>query len=324
MGLHRLTHTRNRQMNYRKIFSVFSIDTWDYAIIEISKNDFINSFYKSEWQEHKILRHPEPKKNAYIADTLPIKDEKIILAERYNYKTGRGEIISISKGKEKALFSGTDKHYSFPFTFTFLGENFLILEHKNNEESTHIYKFIIENNKLEITQKTDLKIPRCHLIDPVIYQHEKTLYLFASTGKDATKQTLKIWHTQKIRDEWIEICDVPISKNHGRMGGPIISSQQGLFRLGQDHKAHYGNGLALYKITSLTKSQYQEEFIGVIRSPVKQLSHCIHTAAFINNNELLIDVGKRIPPFLVIGGITDWTRITIRRLQRALNIFRHN
>ena len=305
-------------MNFWTLANLFTVDTWDYGILEMDARELVDSFHLGHWQHRGVVRPPRRHKRSYIADTLPWGGDRI-LAEDYDYASGLGKIVAMDpEGRvENTLFEGPDLHFSFPFSFTCGGRDYLMVEHRDPASITRLYELAQDSaGRAVAVNPRVLELGVDHLVDPVIFEQGDGIYLLGSVGASATRQELCIWHARSLSGPWTRLSDVDAVDAWGRMAGPILNLDGDLYRLGQDHTRCYGNALTLTRILNLSPSGYEEVPVGRLTSPFPEFPHGCHTAAFMDENQLVIDVGRRILPFGVGGGMADWMRITRKRLER--------
>ena len=121
--------------------------------------------------------------------------------------------------------------------------------------------FAIENNAAVRVANLDIDAPA--ILDPTLLRHEGRIYLFGNR-RDEGPSILRLWSAGGLFDRFEEHPASPVrtSVRGGRMAGPIHHWPAGLFRLGQDFGAGYGDGIIAFRIDELTSERYRETEIG--------------------------------------------------------------
>jgi hypothetical protein len=104
------------------------------------------------------------------------------------------------------------------------------------------------------------------LIDPTPFVHGGRTYLLANRHEDGA-DVLRLWHGESPTDQLVEhpCSPVCLSPAGGRMAGKVIEAEGRLFRLGQDGRGHYGDGVILFEIERLTPEVYSERPLRLLR-----------------------------------------------------------
>jgi hypothetical protein len=94
--------------------------------------------------------------------------------------------------------------------------------------------------------------------------------LFANRA-DEGPSVLRLWIADELHREFAEHPSSPIrlSPQGARMAGGICRLDGQLFRVGQDLRGGYGDGVSYFQITQIGHDRYSEELIGDFR-----FGHC--------------------------------------------------
>jgi hypothetical protein len=194
---------------------------------------------------------------SFFADGFPSKDGTKIYAEAMNKRTGKGELVVIEEGDVLGL-GGINGHVSYPCFIEVAGKPYILPETASCDD---VAIYSIENGRAIILSYLDIDSKR--LIDPTLFVVDDIFYLFANCIDDGTN-ALHLWTASKIDGKFRRHPSSPIcvSSFGARMAGQIIELSEGIFRLGQDFRRGYGDGLIYFRIDELSVDKYAETRIG--------------------------------------------------------------
>jgi hypothetical protein len=205
-----------------------------------------------------------PKSYSFIADPI-IFDEKVLLCEGMDQLSGKGNILTVGPNGTLRMDTSLlgNGHFSYPFIVRD-GDNIFLLP-EMSELGPQLLATL--SNELKIEQATLLKgLENERLKDPTLIKYVGKWWLFA--GKQfAAADILFLWSSENIFGPYEEHSDSPIvmDPSCARSAGPIINFNGQLFRLGQDNRGSYGNGITICKISQLSSERYLEEPVAKIR-----------------------------------------------------------
>lgn len=112
-------------------------------------------------------------------------------------------------------------------------------------------------------RRADLDIEPCRILDPTLVRHDGRLYLFGNSVADGSA-VLHLWSAAGLfgRFERHPASPIRVSVRGSRMAGEIARWGSRLYRLGQDWRGGYGDGIVAFEIVALTATDYQEVEIG--------------------------------------------------------------
>jgi len=250
------------------------------------KTVFTNFPEPSRWQ---IIDCPP--RYRFIADPFPHPKTDAILAEGLRRLDLQGEIVSVESGRPHVMCSGPG-HFSYPATICIEGGHYMIPE---VSEWSAPKIFQLGPQSAEAIGRLNVEsAPK--LIDPTLYKAaDGRIYLFANDG-DAGDGVLRLWVSRSLFDQFAEhpLSPVLISPAGSRMGGAIIETNGRLYRVGQDCRNEYGDGLLLFAITDLSGESYHEELCADLRFTSKRGPHTLN----LQNDQMVFDFYQdQLSPF---------------------------
>jgi hypothetical protein len=203
-----------------------------------------------------------------------------ILLEAMNSRTGKGELVRVN-GDEQQVIGGPSGHISYPAGIEEDGRTYIVPETRGWSRPA-----IFEVEGGQTIRIADLDIDEEALLDPTILRHEGCLYLFANRASEGAS-TLRLWFADSLFGRFQEHPASPIrtSVRGSRMAGPVHRWPGGLFRLGQDFRSAYGDGVFAFRIEEITDGRYREVELGAASFDKVKGPHTVD----IRQGELLFD-----------------------------------
>ena len=108
-----------------------------------------------------------------------------------------------------------------------------------------------------------LALESAGLLDPTPLWHGGRVYLFGNRLEDGGS-ILRLWSAPSLFGKFEEHPGSPIrvSARGSRMAGTVAEWGGRLYRIGQDSRQGYGDGILAFRIRELSPSTYDEELIG--------------------------------------------------------------
>ena len=208
-----------------------------------------------------------PPKDRFWADPFIIKkkDRYYIFIEELLYKENRGKISVIEmdeKGnhtKPKVVLE-TPYHLSYPFLIEDQGELYMLPETKENN-TIELYKCIEFPHKWELEK---VLFNNIKAVDSTIYKKEGKFWMFTNVeeylGLSMTHELFLFSSESLLNDEWVPHPQNPLVHDHSkaRPAGNIFTYKDRIFRPAQDCSVHYGYGMKINEILTLSESEYEE------------------------------------------------------------------
>lgn len=181
-----------------------------------------------------------------------------ILVEALNKVTGKGELVRVRDGCQERIASPPGTHLSYPLTFATGGHRYVVPEAAGWSRPAI---FSIERG--ELRKVRDLDIDAEAILDPTLIEHDGRVFLFGNLEAQGTS-ILHLWRAPSLFDrfELHPASPIRVSARGSRMAGAILTHGDQRFRLGQDCKRAYGDGILMFRIEELSDQVYRESFAG--------------------------------------------------------------
>lgn len=229
---------------------------WNIGIIDLPVSKVI--YHKDQlpirWMKHKSL-------TKFYADPFPIgEDDKhfIIVAEEYSYFTGKGVIVKLSVDKESFTLEKseclieTKYHLSFPFPYK---GGFIPEQYRSGK--LYYYKEGIESCICDLP-----------VIDPVILQHKRDLFLFGTLPCEDNKgHNRSLFWFKYNGNKFIPISNRPIKEDvtSSRAAGFFFTIDGKLYRGAQDCEKLYGGQVRVMEV-KMEEGTFAEKEVAIICS----------------------------------------------------------
>ena len=253
----------NKKWKLRNIFGWFSISNEEVENIA----GFADPF---------LINHNS---NIYTFYEVEIENENKVKGEIW------ASIINDDKLEKPFKVLSENFHLSFPNVFKH-GNHFYMVPESHENKTVSLYKS--ENFPENWQLAKDLK-SNVEFVDTSFIELNDVFYWFTF---DLNLNKTRLFYSDSLIDQWIEHTSSPINLN--RNAGGIFKKPNGdLIRPIQISKNSYGEGVALLKITILSKENYKEEIINS-EFLFKNKGYCldgIHHFSFLENEKLVITDG---------------------------------
>lgn len=228
---------------------------------------------------------PVPRGYASLADPAVIDDDHL-LCEGIDKRTGVGHLLSLRGGDITCLDTELvgDGHLSYPHVVRD-GPNLYLLPEMSRIGGQILATMGKDNCVQHVAPLVGLEDRR--LVDPTLLCHGGRWWLFAGTPTSAA-EVLFLWTSLELTGPYAEHPTSPVvmDVSRARCAGPIHMHDGKLFRVGQDSRERYGDGVTVSIITRLTVQDYDEE----PRLKIKlEKGHGPHTIT-VRNEHCVVDV----------------------------------
>jgi hypothetical protein len=237
----------------------------------------------------------------FLADPFYHPGGDGVLVEALRKSSGDGEILHISAGRSRLLLS-CGKHLSYPSVFS-IGDKHFLLPEMGTWSPPKLFRL----NDDAVEDAGELDLPgHARLIDPTLFEHDDTTFLFASLESEAPG-VLRLWVSNSLSGRFTEhpCSPIRVSPAGSRMGGSVIRIGTRLYRVGQDFAKHYGDGVILFEIGRLGREEYQETECARLRfADVKGP----HTLNFRDGRVLFDFYEDAVTPLAGLRRLKAWIR----------------
>ena len=264
----------------RLAYGAFVEKQWRVSLVRIGDaDDPLAAVAEANRRRKEWRTLPIQPTHRFHADPFFHGDQSILL-EAMNGRTGKGELVRVA-GDDQQLIEGLSGHVSYPAGIEEDGRAYLVPEIRSWSRPA---VFSIEGNRA--VRVADLDIDEQAILDPTLLRHEGRLYLFGNRASDGSS-ILRLWSADGLFSRFDEHPASPIrtSVRGSRMAGPIHRWPAGLFRLGQDFRSAYGDGVLAFRIEELTAERYRESEMGAASFDEVKGPHTID----VRRGELLFD-----------------------------------
>lgn len=244
---------------FRKIFLMSFYDRyWQIAI----SNQAIDFFSENKLYIGNSRILEESNDYLFLADPFFCMQGKYLRCEGMSKRTGLGELVQIPMySNEEIELVMRGPHLSYPISYIENNIEYLIPEMSALLKQE---KFKIENGAI-VNSQILYEFNGMAIKDPTILIQNSHSYCFFSEGKTANF-VLHLWVDEEKQGKFKPhpLSPICISPSNARMGGNIISSENGLFRFGQCCNSTYGEAITIMKIDTLSPTHYSESIVGSI------------------------------------------------------------
>jgi hypothetical protein len=276
-----------------KIKSFFNPQTrtkkmqWNIGLVDKPIQNFVEKENKIQIQWYP-LRTTD---NFFLADPFgEYKDEKLtIFCEKCDLTTNFGEIVTLVSDKNsfsepKKYFDKLSCHLSYPYLFNVKGEVYLVPESRKIREIN-----LFKATKFPETWERILTIARdIDAADSAIFFYNDMWWLTYLDQSIGINCSLCILYAKDLSGPWMPHKANPVKQDvrSARPAGTPFIHNGSLYRPSQDCSERYGGRIIINKITILTPSKFQEEFVTAI-NPIHPFAEGIHTIMAVGNYTLI-------------------------------------
>jgi len=247
------------------------------------KVKFRNFFIRDQWillfklepkeiisQSFFRFKRITPPKDRFWADPFILKRDSTyyIFLEELIYKEKRGK-ISVMEMDEKGNYTKpevvleTPYHLSYPHLIEDNGELYMLPETKGNN-TIELYKCVDFPKKWELEK---IMFDNIAAVDSTVFKHNDKYWLFTNIreneGASAYDELFLFYADNLLSDNWTPHPMNPIVSNvkTARPAGDIFIYNNRIYRPSQNCGKHYGYGMQIQEIITLTENDYKEEHV---------------------------------------------------------------
>lgn len=195
-------------------------------------------------------------------------------------KVGRIECTKWSGGNfllGKTGVLDSPYHLSYPFVMQHEGRYVFIPEHAQSKDLS-LYG-IDGSGRANGKEMIRNDLP---LIDSTFFQWHGKYWMFATHDNAAVNSDLYLYHAPTLKGPWTGHRRNPVKQDpaNARPAGQIILHQGKAFRPAQDCASHYGSGIVVNEILTLSETEFDEQPVSEIRpSASTRYDYGLHTIA---------------------------------------------
>lgn len=258
-------------------------------IIQNFKN-LNNNWYIIIKRNNQDFQSIIPPNESFYADPFLtiINDVTYLFFEELDKKTRKGH-ISCCKIEYKddilqknPVIKVIDEkfHLSYPFLFKENNKLFMIPE-SFEANCIYLYECIEMPNKWKIIKTL---VPNVDAVDSTLFKLDDIYWLFTSEKYQEDKnRVFRIYYSDDLFSEkWIphpinqQNLNSELKHHSGRGAGNIYEENGCYYRPVQENNRFYGESIRINKIIKLTKIEFIEEFVTIIKAPFKFGTHHIN------------------------------------------------
>jgi hypothetical protein len=247
---------RIRELLRRLAYGAFVEKKWKVATTKLDPQcgpiEAVNAANQRDWNEIQVERP-----YTFYADPFYGPADGEILVEALNARTGKGEIVRLAGAVRRSL-RGFAGHVSYPAGLQHK-DRWLLIPEIAAWSSPQAFEMDGETAR----RVAELRIDESGIVDPTLLRHGGRVYLFGNVKEDGVA-VLHLWHADDLFDvfERHPASPVRVSVRGSRMAGQVAQWDGQLYRLGQDRRASYGDGVLAFRIMELSATSYREEAAG--------------------------------------------------------------
>ena len=253
-----------------QLSSVFRFQQWSVGVIDAPVEEVAGLAGKATTQ--RLVRSakwlPEPS-GRFLADPFALQNAEgfTILAEDFDWSTGLGHIAAIKTGGDGNFAAPAPAirlpwHLSYPYLLQVDGETYCVPE---MHESGEVALFRADPTLREWTKVATL-IEGVPIVDPTIFRHDGTWWLFATRADCGDNGKLFAWHASELTGPWRPHSANPLKTDvrSSRPAGPPFLHAGELYRPAQDCSTGYGAAVVVNRIVCLTPERFEEEPVSMV------------------------------------------------------------
>jgi hypothetical protein len=249
-----------------KVRSTFLTDQW--FLLYHRRPDMPDENREPELSPFRF--HPiVPPADRFWADPFPVRSDgrDFVLFEELPFATQRGRISILEIGHDGKVGDPMpvlerDYHLSYPFTFSWRGEHFLLPE---SADVSRIEVYRAVRFPFEWTLET-ITLEGHSLTDCTIVEHNDRWWMFANAAVPGASfwDELYLYHAPSPLGPWTPHRRNPVVSDvrTARPAGSLFARGRTLYRPSQDCSRGYGGAMNIQIVTRMDERDYEEHTVG--------------------------------------------------------------
>jgi len=214
------------------------------------------------------FREIVPPRDRFWADPFPLRVDGryYVLFEELVFKSPKGRILGFELTKDGPVGQPVtvlerDYHLSYPFTFEWRGERFMIPE-TAADRSVQLFRAVKAPYEWELES---VLLGDVSLVDATVAEIEGRWWMFAGsvTRGGSRCDELNVYYADSPLGPWVPHRRNPVISDvrHARPAGRPFQVGGAWFRPAQDCSRRYGYAIAIRRITRLDPNEFEEETV---------------------------------------------------------------
>jgi len=258
-----------------------------------------DGFGTSLWRFKSIV----PPSDRFWADPHVVRrDGKyFVFFEEYLYSTGRGRIAVLTIEDDGTVSQPepvleTPYHLSYPFVFEYEGVLYMIPE-SAAQRTIELYRC----DRFPGEWSLDRVIMKdVHAVDTTLVQHDGMWWMFTNIrengGASSHDELFVFYADSPLANEWTPHAQNPVVSDvrRARPAGAFVRTNGALIRPAQDCARRYGWGMRLFKVETLTPTEYRETEVSHITPEFAPDVEGVHSFVQVDRLTMVdVDVRRR-------------------------------
>lgn len=252
-----------------------------------------------------------PPVDRFWADPFPLRvgDRYFVLFEELEYRAPKGRICGVEIGKqgpvgEPVRVLERDYHLSYPYTFEWRGELFMIPETAANR-TVELYRAVRPPYEWAFDR---VLLSDVSLVDATVVEIDGRWWMFTgSIARGGSRcDELNLFFADSPLGPWHPHRRNPVVSDvrHARPAGRLFEIDGHWYRPAQDCSRRYGYAIALRRIVRLDPERFEEVTVGALRPEWAPSVVATHTVNAVDGLTIIDAQVRRRRPWFGARGAT--------------------
>ena len=273
--------------------------TWNIGFVESSSKDVVLSD-ASQVQVHWVKHNY---KDRFFADPfiLSYNDTTIkVLVEDFPYYDKKGMISLLTVDRktynllDKKVILKQPFHMSYPFIMRKAEGSVWVAPEASQSGNLFYYDMNEQTGMLE-NQRVLMDKP---LLDSTIVDYNGKWWLFCTQRGLDSNRKLYIFYSEKPEGPWMAHSQNPTVNDDtmARPAGYLIQDDENLYRVIQKCDVSYGEAVHVSRVTRLSETEFEEEYVKELRAQKDEFSYGFHTLNGLGDLSVVDGIKKEFAP----------------------------